>query len=233
MANFCGACGAQATRSDQAFCTECGARMAPAAAGTEVPPGPAGVPTADIGAPRPRTRVVRGWEIAAFALIGVVWIAAAVWWVASLALGLARGQPLGPDRLLQTVAIAAIPPLAIVAFFAARLARLGGWRWALPLLIAVPILLVAIPGLVPRSPLGQATPVAAPVVPTQPAPGAVATPTPVGQQAGGAATQPPANTPLSTPVPTGTPLAGVTPASTPQPTSTPLTITLPTITLPS
>jgi len=238
MPTFCGACGARATQPDQAFCTECGARMAPSTAGAEAasghPLGPASGSPADIPARRPRTQPVRGWEVAAIAVIGVVWIAAAVWWVAALTFSLALGQQLGPDRLLQTVAVTAIPPLAIVAFFAARQAGFGGWRWALPLLIAVPILMVAIPALVPQSPLGQAAPVAAPVVPTQPAPATVATPTPAGQQAGGAATQPPANTPLSAPVPTGTPLAVVTPASTPRPTNTPLTIALPTsISLPN
>jgi hypothetical protein len=81
----------------------------------------------------------------ALGALALTWAACAIWWTAPVAVDLARGVTAGPLRLVQAAAVVAVPPLAVVAFFSMRLAGRGGWRWALPMLAVVPILLVAIP----------------------------------------------------------------------------------------
>jgi hypothetical protein len=132
VAAFCGKCGARAARPDLAFCTQCGARLA---AGPAVPP--------SAGPPRPVGGTVLRWEIVALGAIVVVWLGYTFWRAGPAIVSLVRGDALATGRLIETVAILLLPPLAIVVFLASRLAGRGGWRSALPLLAVVPVVSLA------------------------------------------------------------------------------------------
>jgi hypothetical protein len=117
-------------------------------------------------------------EWAVLCLIAAAWAAVAVWFTAPLGAALVRGQEVSPSELFIGTAIFVLPPLAILAFIAARVAGHGGWRWALPLVLLVPILLVAVPVASGQSPLALVAPTPTPT--PRPTPTPVPTPTPAG-----------------------------------------------------
>jgi hypothetical protein len=164
VASFCGKCGTAVARPDLAFCTHCGA------------------PIVGGGAPSATSSTRRGGhhvsvpEWAVLCLIAAAWAAVAVWFTAPLGVALVRGQEVSPGELLIGSAILVLPPLAILAFIAARVAGHGGWRWALPLLLLVPILLVAVPAASGQSPLALIAPTPTPT--PRPTPTPVPSPTP-------------------------------------------------------
>ncbi len=160
---------------------------------------PAGAPYGSavlIDERRRAAQPVRGWEVAAFWLIGLAWLGAAAWWGVALAVALVRGEQLGVARVMPAAVVWLLPPVAIAAFFIARQAGLGGWRWALPMLVAVPLLVLGIRAIAPESAAGPAS------ASGQSAPAPGATPTPAPTQPGGLPIPLPTNLPFPIPLPT-------------------------------
>ncbi|MFN8524747.1 MAG: hypothetical protein U0821_16745 [Chloroflexota bacterium] len=112
----------------------------------------------------------------------MAWVLYAAWQASPTAAAFARGEPMSVPRLGAIVAIVLLPPIALLAFFAGRLAERGGWRWAAPIFIAVPLIALAMPAL--------------PDPPPPPPPTATPTPQSVGLPA----------LPVPIPIPTGLPI---------------------------
>jgi hypothetical protein len=169
MAVFCRKCGNESTREGVQFCTHCGARLpqaveaaapqrsgptartgqidtedpweaAAAAAGAQWGESDPAAQSFDQPSERVASRSVMPWEIVLLVALMAAWLALVLWRGGPTIVDVVRGESVATGRLIGTVGIILVPPLAVVAFLAGRLAGHGGWRWALPLLLVLPLL---------------------------------------------------------------------------------------------